>query len=226
MQLVSGQKPSLQVGDLPRVVAEHLGCHPAIVYLGHEEVLKIVRKHPKIRVEELQCLPFAIAKGEYREDPERGKCVTVFYNEPTKNKLYLIGLKSACAGGEVGFSPSIGLRRKTVEANGERTNCFALVKFRRASLGKRRPSFLFAKGPPGNPSLHPCLPQAMLRLGEFHRVARKAAQPLTWRRAANHSTPHPSPESPFFTPVFSEAVDKLAACRRCPSTRNRHALHH
>jgi hypothetical protein len=101
MQLVSGQKPSLQVGELPRVVAEHLGCHPAIVYLGHEEVLKIVRKHPKIRVEELQCLPFAIAKGEYREDHERGKCVTVFYNEPTKNKLYLIGLKSACAGGEV-----------------------------------------------------------------------------------------------------------------------------
>ncbi len=61
IQLVCGQKSSLPVGDLPQDVAKYLGCHPGIVYLGHKEVLKIVRKHPEIRVEELQCLPFAIA---------------------------------------------------------------------------------------------------------------------------------------------------------------------
>src|SRR5580700_5202100 len=72
MQLVSRQRTSLQVGDLPRIVATYLQCHPAIVYLGHEEILKIVHKHPEIRVEELQCLPFAISKGEYREDRQRG----------------------------------------------------------------------------------------------------------------------------------------------------------
>ena len=61
IQLVSGQKSSLPVGDLPQDVAKYLGCHLGLVYLGHKEVLKIVRKHPEIRVEELQCLPFAIA---------------------------------------------------------------------------------------------------------------------------------------------------------------------
>ena len=61
IQLVCGQKSSLPVGDLPQDVAKYLGCHPGIVYLGHKEVLKIVRKHREIRVEELQCLPFAIA---------------------------------------------------------------------------------------------------------------------------------------------------------------------
>jgi len=90
MQLVSGQKSSLQVGDLPRTVASYLRCRPAIVYLGHEEVLKIVHKHSEIRVEELQCLPFAIAKGEYREDRQRGRCVTIFYKSPINNKLYII----------------------------------------------------------------------------------------------------------------------------------------
>ncbi|MGO9238851.1 MAG: hypothetical protein ACLP4V_33875 [Methylocella sp.] len=63
MQLVSGQKSSLPVGDLPEDVAKYLGCYPGIVYLGHKEVLKIIRKHPEIRVEERQCLPFAIALG-------------------------------------------------------------------------------------------------------------------------------------------------------------------
>jgi hypothetical protein len=101
MQLVSRQRTSLQVGDLPRIVATYLQCHPAIVYLGHEEILKIVHKHPEIRVEELQCLPFAISKGEYREDRQRGRCVTIFYKSSINNKLYIIGLKSTYDGGEV-----------------------------------------------------------------------------------------------------------------------------
>ena len=100
IQLVCGQKSSLPVGDLPQDVAKYLGCYPGIVYLGHKEVLKIVRKHPEIRVEELQCLPFAIALGEYREDSHRERCVTIFYKEPIKNTLYTIGVKSACSDGE------------------------------------------------------------------------------------------------------------------------------
>jgi hypothetical protein len=59
-----------------------------------------VRKHPEIRVEELLCLPFAIALGEYREDAHRERCVTIFYNEPIKNTLYIIGVKSASSDGE------------------------------------------------------------------------------------------------------------------------------
>src|SRR5208337_5479177 len=95
IQLVCGQKSSLPVGDLPQDVAKYLGCYPGIVYLGHKEVLKIVRKHPEIRVEELQCLPFAIALGEYREDAHRERCVTIFYKEPIKNTPYTTRVKSA-----------------------------------------------------------------------------------------------------------------------------------
>src|ERR1019366_6955008 len=71
----------------------HLKPVPPIILqeaLGHKEVLKIVRKHPEIHVEELQCLPFAIALGEYREGAHRECCVTIFYNEPIKNTLYII----------------------------------------------------------------------------------------------------------------------------------------
>jgi len=64
----------------------------------------------------------------------------------------------------------------------------------------------------------------MLRLGEFHRVARKAAQPLTWRRAANHNTTYFSPESPISIPVFSKIVDKLAAFLLGPQERGPPAL--
>jgi hypothetical protein len=65
MQLAMGQKPALQVGDLPRIVAEYLGCHPAIVFLGHRELMKIGGKHGEIKHAELQQLPFMIAKGAY-----------------------------------------------------------------------------------------------------------------------------------------------------------------
>jgi hypothetical protein len=133
MQLVSGQKSSLPVGDLPRAVAKHLGCHPAIVYLGHKEVLKIVRKHPEISVEELQCLPFAIAQGEYHEDTCRAQCVTIFYNEPTKSKLYIIGVKSACSGGEAWIQ---SFYRTTPDKSKNKRQHKLLCKAgRRASLG-------------------------------------------------------------------------------------------
>jgi len=52
IQLVCGQKSSLPVGDLPQDIAKYLGCHPG----WHKEVLKIVRKHPEIHVEELAYL--------------------------------------------------------------------------------------------------------------------------------------------------------------------------
>src|SRR5262245_8522458 len=101
MQLVAGQKTSLPVGDLPHDVAKYLKCHPAIAYLGHKEVTKIVRKHGDVRIEQLQSLPYAIKDGEYRDDPGRGNCVTIYWENPTDRALYLIGLKSASIGGEV-----------------------------------------------------------------------------------------------------------------------------
>jgi hypothetical protein len=208
MQLVSGQKSSLQVGDLPRIVAEYLGCHPAIVYLGHNEVIKIVRKHSAIRVEELQCLPFAIAKGEYREDQARGKCVTVFYNEPSKNKLYIIGLKSACRGGEVWVQSFYRLPLKTVEANGNGINCFGLGKFRRASLGKRDAHhFHSQRGLPGTPyCTHAC--PSKVTAGRFSPRHTSGHLPIAGRQAPYCTMAPLLPESPILTPVFNEVVDK------------------
>jgi hypothetical protein len=102
MQLVAGQRSSVQVGELPRAVAKHLKCEPGVVYLGHKEVVKIVRKHgTTVRVEQLQCLPFAIHDGEYRADPARNGPLTIYYRDGYDDHLYVIGLKSACKGGEV-----------------------------------------------------------------------------------------------------------------------------
>ncbi len=101
MQLVAGQLRSLQVGDLPRPVAEHLKCHPAVVYLGHKEVLKIAGKHKEIIVPHLQYLPYAIKEGSYYEEAPRPLCVTILYTDKETSKSYLIGLKSAGRGGEV-----------------------------------------------------------------------------------------------------------------------------
>ena len=102
MQLALGKPPALQVGDLPRPVAEHLGCHPAIVWLGTAELGKIVRKHgDQIKVENLQCLPYAISDGVYYKDQNRPNCVTVYYRDKYTNLQYVIGLKPANRGGEV-----------------------------------------------------------------------------------------------------------------------------
>jgi hypothetical protein len=101
-RLAKGSKDANQSRRLLSLAAVLEGMNRAdaarigIVY----EVLKIVRKHPEIHVEELQCLPFAIALGEYRKDARRECCVTIFYNEPIKNTLYIIGVKSACSDGE------------------------------------------------------------------------------------------------------------------------------
>jgi len=95
MQLVAGQRKSLQVGDVPFLIAQRLNCHPAIVYLGHKEVLKIVGKHGEgIRVEQLQTIWLAIRDGEYRSDPNRtNKAISVYYREPVSSELYVVGLK-------------------------------------------------------------------------------------------------------------------------------------
>jgi hypothetical protein len=105
MQLVAGQRQSLQVGDLPRVVAERLECHPAVVYLGHREVIKIVRLHGStIKVEELQSLPYMVRDAEYRVDPMRRVCASLYFHDQEKACLYVIGLKPACRGGEIWIS--------------------------------------------------------------------------------------------------------------------------
>jgi hypothetical protein len=104
MQLANGQRTSLPVGDLPRPVAEHLGCHPAIVYLGSKEFAKIVRKHSELKVAEFQQLPFAISKGKYLQDEARPRSATVIYRSNEDRRLYLVGIKSAGRGSEVWVS--------------------------------------------------------------------------------------------------------------------------
>lgn len=93
MQLSRGKPPALHVGDLPRPVAEQLKCHPAIVWLGTQELSKIVTKHSSIRVEQLQCLPAAIRDGHYYLEQQRPFCLTVFYTEAATGREYIIGLK-------------------------------------------------------------------------------------------------------------------------------------
>jgi hypothetical protein len=100
MQLAMGRLPALQVGDLPRPVAEYMHCHPAIVWLGAQQLQKIVRDHPEIRVEQLQCLPFAIHDARYYCDKERSNCLTAYYTAELRGQ-YLIGIKPAIRGGEV-----------------------------------------------------------------------------------------------------------------------------
>jgi len=102
MQLAMGRPPALQVGDLPRPVAQHLKCHPAIVWLGAAELSKIVKKHgSEIKLEQLQCLPFAIRDGEYYSEIKRPNCVTVYYRDRDTKLQYIIGLKPASRGCEV-----------------------------------------------------------------------------------------------------------------------------
>ena len=105
MQLVAGQKPVLTVGDLPRVVAEAVSCHPAIVYVGHKEVVKIVRGHSEgVGVEQLQCLTFAVRDAEYRLDAMRRNALSLYYRSPIDEEFYVIGLKHACGRREVWVS--------------------------------------------------------------------------------------------------------------------------
>jgi hypothetical protein len=102
MQLAMGQLPALQMGDLPRPVAEYLKCHPAIVWLGPNELTKIARKHgDDIKLEQLQCMPFALRDGEYYTEDRRPNCVTIIYRERTAGLQYTIGLKAAGRGSEV-----------------------------------------------------------------------------------------------------------------------------
>jgi len=101
LHLARGYKPALQVGDLPRGIAVFLKCHPAIVFLGTKEVHKIVRKHPEIKLDELQCLHIAIKEGEYYFDKSRSNCVTIFYTPRDKRDIYLIALKATQGGYEV-----------------------------------------------------------------------------------------------------------------------------
>ncbi|WP_045369001.1 hypothetical protein [Methyloceanibacter caenitepidi] len=105
MQTLLGQKDALPVGDLPRPVAEHMRCHPAVVFLGSNEIKKIRMKHPEIGYEELQLLFLAIREGEYRtDDQRRERCATVFWTFKETGETFVVGLKSASQGGEVWVS--------------------------------------------------------------------------------------------------------------------------
>ncbi|MFD0985656.1 hypothetical protein [Methyloligella solikamskensis] len=102
MQTAMGQKDAIKVGDLPRQVAKHMGCHPAVVYLGGAELHKITLKHKDISAERLQMLFMAIRDGEYRtDDQNRARHLTVIWEFPETRETYVIGLKSASNGGEV-----------------------------------------------------------------------------------------------------------------------------
>jgi hypothetical protein len=109
MQLALGQKPALQVGDLPRPVAAHFRCHPAIVWLGTDELRKIVTKHPQIRVEQLQYLHYAIRDGVYYVEKYRPNCVTIYYI--VDERTYVIGLKPTSRGSR-GMGSDLFLHRQ------------------------------------------------------------------------------------------------------------------
>ncbi|PVE25628.1 hypothetical protein DC522_04725 [Microvirga sp. KLBC 81] len=103
-ELVFGHRQYLTVGDLPRSVAEYLGCHPGIVFLRRREAQKIWIKHPEVSPLDLLQLPLVVTKGCYYADPKRRRCVTVLYQNPHKHRPYVLGLKSAAQGCEVWVS--------------------------------------------------------------------------------------------------------------------------
>lgn len=104
MQLAMDQRDSLTVGDLPRPVAEHYGCHPAVVFLGSKVLKKIMAKHTGIEASDVQLLAHMISHGAYytHHDPNRPHCMNVFCPRPETGKLFLVGLKAADSGHEVG----------------------------------------------------------------------------------------------------------------------------
>ena len=101
MQLAQGTLPALQVGDLPRPVAEHFKCHPAIIWLGTKELAKIVSKHSDIRLEQLQSLPYMIRDGTHYLEAIHPNSVPIFYRSAAEARWYIIGVKPASRGSEV-----------------------------------------------------------------------------------------------------------------------------
>ncbi|MEQ8446910.1 MAG: hypothetical protein RIB57_13575 [Pelagibacterium sp.] len=101
MQLAVGQKTSLVMGDLPRPVAAIMNCHPAIVYLGHNEFRHIASSHLEMQREEFQMIPWLIKGGAYYFHEGYPKSLTIFGELAHDNKLYTLGLKSANGGCEV-----------------------------------------------------------------------------------------------------------------------------
>lgn len=119
MQLAMGQKTSLVMGDLPRPVAAIMNCHPAVVYLGNNELHHIASSHKEIQREELQMIPWLIKGGSYYFHHQFPKCLTVFGELMHDGKLYTIGLKSANGGGEVWVQTMfrMGLKKAIRRAN-------------------------------------------------------------------------------------------------------------
>jgi hypothetical protein len=122
MQLLAGQRQIMPVGQLPHDVAQHLNCHPAVVYLRREEALNISVKHREIQEYEIQFLPVLIEHGMYVWNKKRPKTVTAFYPEPLENKLFLAAMKVADSGSEVWVSTlyrtNPGYMNQVVRAHG------------------------------------------------------------------------------------------------------------
>lgn len=101
-QLITGKRHPLTVGDLPRRVAEHMGCHPAVVYLGRKELFHILETHQNdISLDHVQQFHLAIRDGRYVANPKTNRRVDLFYRATPDDRPYLIGIKSAERGGEV-----------------------------------------------------------------------------------------------------------------------------
>lgn len=94
----------MPVGNLPHAVAQHLKCHPAVVYLRRTEALKIFAKHTEIKEYDLQFLPVLIEHGAYIWSAKRPKTITAFYPERMTDKFFLAALKAADSGSEVWVS--------------------------------------------------------------------------------------------------------------------------
>ena len=100
-KLGTGQRPSLQVGNLPENVAKYLNCHPAIVFLGENEFRHILDGHPEVSRAEYQMIFKLIKSGSYYRDASRPRSLTIYGYMEHNDKLYCLGLKSAAKGSEV-----------------------------------------------------------------------------------------------------------------------------
>jgi hypothetical protein len=83
--------------------------------------VKIVTEHPDgVRVEQLQCLTFAVRDAEYRRDAQRRNALSLYYRNPVDGEFYVIGLKHASGRREVWVSTMYRTSEKNQRCQRER----------------------------------------------------------------------------------------------------------
>lgn len=89
---------AVQVADLPRAVAEYIGCQLGFAYISGESIRHILKKHPDVELVDMVCLPDMVRRGLWVEEPGRTACV--LYDHPIRGLRFKAAIKAAGDGFE------------------------------------------------------------------------------------------------------------------------------